>query len=71
MILEAIIGAAALLLVYLLIGLVITALVGGRDPLSFGPPFVIVAWPVVVSVIAIALMLMPSKSNLPEVTDRD
>lgn len=56
---ETLLAVFPLLVAYVLIGIVATALTGGRDPLSFGPPIVVVAWPVVLLVAAVAFLLMP------------
>lgn len=45
--------------VYVLIGIMATALTGGRDSLSFGPPIVLVAWPAVLVGAAVGYLLMP------------
>ena len=41
---------------YLLMGIVLVVLSGGRDPLSFGPRWLLVGWPVAV-VVAVAAMV--------------
>lgn len=49
-----------LLVVYLLIGLIATALTGGPDPLSFGPRSMVVLWPLLVVVVVVGVLLFPS-----------
>jgi len=39
-------GLVGLFCIYIIVGTVVTALLGGRDPLAFGPSWVIVLWPV-------------------------
>jgi hypothetical protein len=52
------VGALAGLVCYALIGVVVMALTGGRDPLAFGPLHVVASWPVVVVVASFGLAAM-------------
>lgn len=36
--------------VYIIIGMVMTMLLGGRDPLDAGPPIFVIIWPVLIPV---------------------
>ena len=45
-------------LAWALAALAAAILVGGRDPLDFGPAWVIVAWPVVAIVAAVGLVAL-------------
>jgi len=47
-----------LAIIYGLVGMVVTMLVGGRDPLDAGPAWVIVAWPVVAIVAAVGTVAL-------------
>lgn len=45
-------GLIGLFFIYIIVGTVVTAILGGRDPLSFGPAWVIILWPVLLLFLA-------------------
>lgn len=64
---ETLLTVLPLVFLYLLVGIVVAIPLGGRDPLDFAGPRVVLGWPVVLFVAAVALLLMPSE---PEVENR-
>ena len=52
-----VLGFVPILFIYVLIGLVAAQLTGGRDPLSFGHPSIIVLWPVAAFVATVGLLI--------------
>ena len=47
MVIDTIAGTAGLIVVYLIIGMVVVFMAGGRDPISHGPPWIMFVWPLV------------------------
>jgi len=51
-------GLLPLAVVYLLFGLGVAIPLGGRDPLDFAPPRVVVGWPVIVAIATVRVVVL-------------